>query len=109
MKKVLIKTHLVGVDCEFLPNKEYELPEADAASIVSAGCGVYVDPVQVADSGGGGVEPPAVPSDSGGGGVEPPTDALAEAAAPEAAPEVVEETTPEVVPETSKAKKGKAK
>lgn len=105
MKKVFIKTHLVGVDCEFLPNKEYELPEADAASIVSAGCGVYVDPVQVADSGGGGVEPPAVTNDSGGGGVEPPTDAVAE----DAATEVAAEAAPEVVPETSKAQKGKAK
>ncbi|HAT42359.1 MAG TPA: hypothetical protein DCS87_11675 [Rheinheimera sp.] len=107
MKKVFIKTHLVGVDCEFLPNKEYDLPDADAASIVAAGCGVYVDPVQVADSGGGGVEPPA--------------DAVVEAAAPEvveeapqevaaeAAPEVAEEAAPEVIAETEKAKKGKAK
>lgn len=111
MKKVLIKTHLVGVDCEFLPNKEYDIPDSDAASIVAAGCGVYVGDDQTSDSGGGGVEPPAEDS------VAAEPEAVVEDAAVVDQEPVVEEVAAtdsetaaeEVVTKTTKSSKGKAK
>lgn len=101
MKKVLIKTHLIGVDVEFLPNKEYELDEKDAESIVAAGCGVYVESFksEVVTE----VEPEVA--------AEVVTDVAPEVEA-EVAPEVVEEVVTEVAPEAvaePKPSKSKAK
>ncbi len=101
MKKVLIKTHLVGVDVEFLPNKEYELPEKDADSIVSAGCGVYVD-TGLAPKVTSEMAPEVVPDV-----VPEVTPEVTLEVTPEVTPEVVPEVAPEVSPEVDLGEKAK--